>query len=186
MNKQSLFGILSRSPWWLSLVIAVALFAGLASFLPPLVAASAALPFVAIAIYAGWKQSSVPSDKATEKLLQDVRDSSWEQFSERLSEAFRREGYEVSRTEGADWLLKKGGRRTLATCRRWKVGQTGVGPLKDLVQAREKLEADECLYVSAGVFTPQAETFAAEHRVRLLSGRELARMVKRVPVKRAA
>ncbi len=184
MKKQSLFGILSRSPWWVSLLIAVVLFGALSAFLPALTAAAAAFPFVCLTVYVAWRQARTPSDSASEKLLQGMRESSWDEFSERLAEAFRREGHEVSRSGAADLQLKKGGRITLAACRRWKVAQTGIGPLKELAQAREKFEADDCLYVSAGSFTPQAEAFAAQHRVRLVAGRELARMMSRVPAKR--
>ncbi len=182
LKKDSLFGILLRSPWWVSLLIAAGLFAALRSFFPALTAVAAAFPFLCLALYVAWQQWRTPSQKASEKVLEELRGSSWEEFSERLSQAFRRDGYEVAHASGpADLQLKKNGRITLALCRRWKVANTGAGPLRELVQAREKREADECLYVSAGVFTPQAQAFAAQHRVRLLSGTELAQLVRRVP-----
>jgi len=184
LKKDSLFGILSRSPWWVSLLIAAALFGALRSFFATLTAVAAAFPFLCLAVYVAWRQARTPSESRSAKLLDELRAASWEDFSARLFEAFRRDGYEVAHGSGAaDFELKKNGRVTLAGCRRWKVAQTGAGPLRELVQAREKREADECLYVSAGAFTPQAQAFAAQHRVRLLSGAELAQLVRRVPVR---
>jgi restriction system protein len=186
MKKESLFGLLSRSPWWVSLLIAGGLFAGLRLFVPALVASSAALPFLGIAAYAGWRRWRVPGENAVTKRMDKLRAASWEDFSTLMLEAFRRDGYEVARLPGgtADFELKKSGRMTLASCKRWKVAQTGIGPLRELVQAREAREADECLYLSAGGFTPQAQAFAAENRVRLLAGSELARLVARVRSKK--
>src|SRR3990170_904226 len=116
MAKQSLFAILSRSPWWISLVIAAALFAGLRAFFPALIAASASVPFVAIALYAAWRQWRVPDDAAAALALDDLRELSWDSFSALIAEAFRRDGYQVTAMPGGavDFELRRGGRVTLA------------------------------------------------------------------------
>ena len=177
MAKNSLFALLSRSPWWLSLVIGAALFTALQSFLPAIVGASAALPFFGIAAYSAWRQLRTPSAD-----LGALRELSWERASPMFAEAFRREGYEVEALGGAaDFGLKRKGRVTLAGCRRWKVAQTGVGPLRELVDARRSREADECIYAAAGEFTPQAREFAAANRVQLLAEADVARLLARVP-----
>jgi restriction system protein len=181
MARQTLFAALSRSPWWLSLVIAGLLFAALRAAFPALVAASAALPFVALALYAAWRQWRVPDEADLAAVLERLRELPWERFAALITDAFRREGYEVRASSGgaADFELRRDGRSTLASCRRWKSAQSGVAPLRELAAAREKREADECLYVCAGTLSEQAQSFAARNRVRLLHGAELARLLRR-------
>jgi restriction system protein len=177
MGKNSLFALLSQSPWWLSLGIAAALFVGLQTFLPGIVAASAALPFAGIAAWAAWKQLRTPSPEK----LDALRALSWEAFAPLLAEAFRREGYEVEALGGgADFALRRNGRLALASGRRWKVAQTGVAPLRELVAAGKAREAYECIYIAAGDVTPQAREFAALHRVRLVGDTELSKLMARV------
>jgi restriction system protein len=183
MARQTLFSTLLGSPWWLSLAIAAGLFAGLRLALPALVAASAALPFAAIGCYAAWRQLRVPGESAVAERLAQVRQLGWERFSGLLAEGLRRDGYEVQvhRGTAADYELRRGGRTALASCKRWKVTQAGVGPLRELVEARGSREADECVFVTAGELTPQARSFAREKAVRLIEGAELVRLVGRIP-----
>jgi restriction system protein len=179
MAKETLFSILLRSPWWISLLVAAGLFAGLRLVIPAYVAAAAAVPFACIGCYAAWRQLRSPSEAATSRRMEELRGLAWESFSPLIAEGFRRQGYEVKPLGGgaADYELRRNGRMALASCRRWKVAQAGVGPLRDLAEARETLEADECLFVTAGELTPQARSFAQEKAVRLLEGADLARMV---------
>jgi restriction system protein len=186
MREGSLFSVLLRSPWWLSVAIAAALFVALQAFLPAIVAASAAVPFAGIALWAAWRAfHSRPAAN-----LDELRALSWEAFEPMLADAFRREGYEVEAQRGAaDFALRRGGRLAIASGRRWKVAQTGVAPLRELVDAGKAREADECIFVAAGEVTPQAREFAAANRVRLVGDTELSQMIARVqrakPVKSA-
>ena len=60
LNKNSLFAVLLRSPWWASALVAVALAAGLRLLIPTSYAVFAALPFAVIAAYVGWQQLRAP------------------------------------------------------------------------------------------------------------------------------
>src|SRR5262245_48773719 len=141
MARETLFSTLLRSPWWLSLAIAAGLFAALRLVFPSVVAVSAALPFAAIGLIAAWRQLRVPSEAAVSARMETLRALAWEDFSSLVAAGFRREGYEVEADTGsADYVLRKDGRTTLASCRRWKVAQAGVGPLRELVEARESRE----------------------------------------------
>jgi restriction system protein len=115
-------------------------------------------------------------------MLGKVRGMPWENFSAIISEAFRRDGYAVTEVfNGAvDLKLDKNGRITLVSCKRWKVAQTGVGPLRDLLEAKKAQDAADCIYVAAGGFTANARAFAAEKSVRLLEDAPLAELVARV------
>ena len=182
MPKETLFSILSRSPWWLSVMIAAVLFAGTRLLLPDIAALFAALPFLALAGYAGWRQLHTPSVTHVEETLGKLRAMSWENFSAVIGEAFRRDGYTVTEISGsaADLELRKNGRVSIACCKRWKVANTGVGPLRGLHAAMQARDADECIYVAAGDFTANARAFASEKAIRLLNGAALVKLVARV------
>lgn len=180
--KGSLFALLVRSPFWVSLLIAGALFAVARNFLPVLVAAATTLPFLGTAGFAGWRQFNTPSGSRVSETLGRLRAMTWGHFSALIAESFRREGYEIGGLEEgvANFELHKNGYTTLLSCKRWKVVQTGIGPLRELYDAMQAREARDCIYVTAGEFTETARTFAMEKGMRLLSGTELAKLVGRV------
>lgn len=181
MAKDSLFSILSRAPWWLSVVIGAVLFAGIRLFLPDIAAFFAALPFLVIAGYAGWRQMRAPSAADAAEMQAKLRTMSWEAFSVVISAAFRHDGYTVTKIadSAADFELRKNSRVCLVSCKRWKVAQTGVGPLRDLHAARQAQDAQESIYVTAGDVTANATEFAKENGIRLLSGSTLGDLVAR-------
>jgi restriction system protein len=75
--------------------------------------------------------------------------------------------------------MTKAGRTALVACKRWKVARTGVEPLRELVGAKEAREANDCIYVATGEVTDGARKFAAQNRIRLIGGVELAKMMPR-------
>src|SRR5436189_365527 len=97
MHENSLFAVLLRSPWWVSLLAALGTgmtsrFA-LAHFgMPELYALFVALPFLVIAGVAGWRQLRAPSDEKIAAGLEKLRAQSWEAFAAALEAAYRREG----------------------------------------------------------------------------------------------
>lgn len=181
MRKDSLFSILSRAPWWLSIVIAAILFAGMRLFLPDIAAFFAALPFLVIAVYAGWRQLRAPSAANAADMLAKLGTMSWEGFSVVIGAAFRYDGYSVTKIadSAADFELRKNGRLSIVSCKRWKVAQTGIGPLRDLHAAKKTHDAQECIYVTAGDVTANASAFATEKAIRLLNGAALGELVAR-------
>jgi restriction system protein len=180
MNKNSLFAVLLRSPWWVSALAAIGLVVGLRLLIPTSYAVFAALPLAVIAAYVGWQQLRMPSVKRVAGTLERLRAMSWEDFSAAIEEAYRREGYTVSRLAAdADFELVQGSRSTLVACKRWKATRTGIEPLRELEVIRRAREAHECIYVAAGEITEQAREFAAQKNVRLVQGAELAKLLPR-------
>jgi restriction system protein len=182
----SLFAVLARSPFWVSLLIAGALFAIARNFLPPLLAAATTLPFVGIAAYAGWRQFRTPSHARVAESLEALRDMPWAEFSAVIAGAFRRQGYSVGELEGGvvNYELHRNGYKTLVCCKRWKIAQTGIAPLRELSEAMAVREARDCIYVATGDFTDTAKQFAREKSVRLLHGAELVTTVGRLARKK--
>jgi restriction system protein len=170
-----------RAPWWMSILAAVPLFGAVQLFLPPIAALFATFPFLGIAAFAAWRQLRVPGAASVAETLGTLREMTWENFSAVMAEALRRDGYAVEATGGgADFAARKDGRLALVGCKRWKVAQTGIGPLRELLDAKKSAGAQECIYVAAGGFTDNARDFARHNAIRLLSDAELAQLVARV------
>ena len=178
MAENSLFAILLRSSWWISAAIAIGV-AALAVAIAPeayrLFAAFAALPFVVIACIAGWKQLRMPSMRRVDDTLASLRAMSSQQLATLVEAALRAQGHAVERSSapGADFEASKDGRVTLVHCHRFKVAQTGVGPLRELESAMRARDAAAGLYLAAGEVTAQARAFASANRIRLLDGMAL-------------
>lgn len=182
MSENSLFAYLLRSPWWISMAVALALVL-LARFVLPeeyaFYALSFALPFVITAAMAAWKQRDVPSAARVEATLEAVSAMSWRDFSALVEQAYQRDGYTVTRCVGAaDFTLVKGNRTVLLCAKRWKAASHGLEPLRELDSQRRALEANEAIYIAAGTVTDNARRFAAEHRVRLMESAELTRLLR--------
>jgi restriction system protein len=182
MAPNSLFAILLRSSWWISVLVAAGIVLLSYAALPPkyfIFGAVGALPFLVIGSIALWRQLQRPSPARIASTVAAVSAMNWKDFSGRLEAAFRREGYEVARIEaaGADFEMKKAGRKTLVHCKRWKASRTGIEPLRELLAARDLREADEIVFVAAGQVTDQAARFIAEKRIRLMQGEDLARLL---------
>jgi restriction system protein len=179
--NDTLFKILSRQPWWVSGLVAAALFA-IGELLYPPVAPFVALPFVAVAAYAGYLQLRGAVHVDVEQQLATLRGMSWEDFSSAISEAYRRQGYQVepSRDKAFDYQLTKKGKRTLLLCRRWKVNQVGAEPLRKLNEAIARTDAYNAICIATGEYSANARTFAEGQPLTLLAGRELVELVGRI------
>jgi restriction system protein len=183
LHHNSLFAVLLRSPWWISVALAAGIFGATRLFLPTEFALFAAAPFIVIALYVMWKALRAPSAARTAKKLDRLHAMSWDEFSAAIEEAFRRDGYTVKRLAGsADFELAQGSRSTLLACKRWKAMRTGIEPLRELEKARRSMmvngSAAECIYVATGEVTAQARAFAAERNIRLVEGAELVALTQ--------
>ncbi len=190
MAENSLFAHLLRSPWWVSFLIA----AGIGLFGKVILreeyfsyALAFTLPFVVIGAIAAWKQKDVPSQARVNETVEAVMAMSWREFSQRMEASFRRDGFDVTRANGAaDFILSKDGRQSLVCCKRWKAASQGVEPLRELAAAREAREAREALYVSAVDVSDAARRFAKEERIALMLAPQLTRLLRlpRKPLQR--
>ncbi len=186
MNENSLFAILLRSRWWLSFAIAAAITAVAVALLPaPYTAAGwlMGIPFAVIGGIAAWRQRNRPSSARIERSIMAAQAMSVAEFKRALIDGFRSDGYEVDATAGSgyDFTARKGYRRAVVACRRFKVARTGVEPLREVVAARDAADAQDAVYVALGEVTEQARSFVARHSIRLVDGAELARLL---PVRR--
>src|SRR5687767_6954898 len=110
LPENSLFAILLRSRWWVSMLLAAGVFALVRIWFPPGLAMFAALPFFGIGLYAAFQQLKRPGAKRIAKTLERARALPWEGFCAALEEGFRREGFTATRMEGgADLVLRHEG-----------------------------------------------------------------------------
>ena len=179
MADRSLFAILLRSPWWISLAIAAVLSLVAAALLPSeyrIAGALSSFPFVVIAALAARRQWRLPGAARIEQTRQAVAAMAWPEFARALEAAFQRDGYSVSpgRKTPVDFELERAGRTMLVSARRWKSARIGLEPLRALQAAREAADAPDALLIALGEFTDTARPFAAEHRIAVWQAAELA------------
>src|SRR5688572_28596325 len=178
MAQETLFRILSRQPWWITLLVALGLFWITYSIFPP-IAPFVALPFVLLAGYIAvvqWRKGS-PSD--VDKHLETLRGMSWEQFSALVVQAYQERGYTVLPSEGRgyDFKLTKDSQTILLQCRRWKVNQVGAVPVRELAEAVANSDAYKGICLSAGEFSQPALKLTVDEPVSLVSGADLIELV---------
>jgi restriction system protein len=175
MHQNSLFAVLLRSPWWVSLLAAIGIAAVMRIFLPLEFALFGGLPFAVIAAVALWRQLRRPSAKRIAATLERARALSADAFCAALEEGFRRQGYGTARGEGAaDLVLTQKGLVTVVGCRRWKAARTGIDPLREFDAATSERGAHKRIYVAVGQVSDNAREFAAKKGIRLLQEEELA------------
>ena len=87
MAPNSLFAILLRSSWWISVLVAAAIVVLSGIALPPkyfIFGAVGALPFLVIGGIALWRQLQRPSQARVARTVEAVTAMTWKDFSARL------------------------------------------------------------------------------------------------------
>jgi restriction system protein len=178
MAKGSLFAVLLRSPWWYSVLIGLFFIAAslpIANGKYVILGITAALPFFGIAGYAAYKQSKLPSQKRVFEVAEQARKMRASEITDKIANRYVESGYESKMFKGnaADLELTRGHRIVLLSSKRFKVGNTGVDPLKQLVAAGETAEATGYLYVALGEISAAARTYASQNNIELIQANEL-------------
>ena len=184
MAENSLFAILLRSRWWISFAIAIVVTAVSAAFFPRDIAPFAmlsALPFFIVGGIAAWRQFKQPSPEKAQNLLDTCSQMSWKVFAQQLQKAWQAEGYEVEnlQTEAADFLLRRQGRTTLVSAKRWKAANQGLEPLRSLQAQQLKLNADNAVYVALKPLHENAVAWAKTENMVVLGGNDLANLLNK-------
>jgi len=182
MSPNSLYAVLLRSPWWASLLVVLVIMLVSGALLPaeyrPF-GMIGSLPFLCIGLYRAWQQGQAPNPKRVADALERAGKMSWREFSALLQQAYQRQGYEVTPLTGsaADFRLTFSGRTILVSGKRWKAAVHGVEPLRELLVAGRSQDVDVCVYISLGEVSAQAQLFAKNNGVTLVSGQVLASLI---------
>lgn len=187
MARNSLFAILLRSRWWISLLIALGLGALSFALLPADfrgVGVLSGLPFLVVSAVAARRQWHLPSAARVAQTEQAVSGMTWATFAGLLEQTFQRDGYTVSRSksEAYDFELERQGRRTVVSARRWKSARSGQELLRALQAARQSRDADEALYLSLAPLSENAIAYALEQRITVWQAQELTQAMRGVPL----
>lgn len=178
MNERSLFAVLLRSPWWISLLISVLISLGAFALLSreyAVVVMLGTLPFVVVAAIAAWRQWRAPSAARLDAALERAAALNWREFSAWLAQIYEAQGYVVTRLgegEAADLRIERAGQRSLLSCRRWKAANHGVETLRALQTACER-EGARGAYLSLGPVSEAAQAYAKQQGLQLVHGRTL-------------
>jgi restriction system protein len=187
MSDKSLFAVLLRSPWWISLLVAVLLGLVASALLPAdyrVAGALSGFPFVVIAAMAAQRQWRLPSAARVQQTRQATTAMAWPVFAALLEQAFQRSGFSVQPGQGdaVDFALQRQGRTMLVCARRWKSARIGIETLRALQAAREAAEAPQALCICLGELTDNARPYAAEHRITVWQAADLALALRGLPL----
>ena len=183
MSQNSLFAILLRSHWWVSLAVALAIVLFARIVVPKAYASyvfSFAIPFLVISIMAAWKRRHVPSEKRVGEVREQVSALPWPEFMGMLEDAYRRQGAVVVRQDGgADFQVTLGGSQNVVAARRWKAATHGLPALRELVEVRDRSEAQEAVYIALNPLSDNGLLYAREHGITVLDAAGLAQLLQR-------
>ena len=182
MSPNSLFAILLRNPWWISIGLVGVVSLASRALLPEqyvVFGMMGGFPFLVIGIIAAWRQWQAPNPQHLVDALAKAGAMSWADFSDLIDKAFTRNGYAVTRLKSgaADFSLEKRGQTTLLNARRWKAANQGVEALRELAAQREKQGADQCIFVSLAQPTDTALRFAKDNCVQIICDADLAKLI---------
>lgn len=186
MAENSVFAILLRSSWWISVVVGAIIVLLCLALLPKdirFVGAAGSLPFFVIGAMAAKRQWNAPSSAATEALLAQAASLPARDLQAWLTRAWQAEGYTVTTRQqaDADIQLARNGQLTLVQTKRSKAGVHGIEPLRALHDAAQKAGAS-CAYVLLqGDLSENARLFARDQKITVLQNNELAALLHKTP-----
>jgi restriction system protein len=201
-QKDSLWEILLKLPWWVSALLGLLAFAGIRWGLPALagndnsrqllvkgIVLLAPLALVIFGIFAigsfwfGQSRRRLIDEQAS---FESLRNTPWKQFEFLVAEAYRRQGYLVEYSlgrgadGGVDLILRRDGRTSLVQCKQWKVSSVGAPVIREIFGLLTAKKADEAVIVTSGNFTRDAQSFAEGKPIRLVDGPQLLSLVQSV------
>lgn len=182
MAKNSLFAMLLRSPWWISFVVAAGLALASGVLLAPqyvVFGLMSAIPFLVIGSIAAYRQIRAPSAQKVEQILQRAAAMPWREFRDELEQAYREQGFTVTRLEGhaADLQLALGAQTTLVAGKRWKAGSHGIKPLRTLDKSRQAQDVSHCIYITLTEPNDATRRFAEQNAISLINGLALVQLL---------
>ena len=183
MARNSLFAVLLRSPWWISVLLVLAITLASAALLPARYVPFGVMggfPFMVIAVIAAYRQLRAPGEAEVARTLEALRAMAWSDFAQALQNAYQAQGYTVTRLQGdgADLQLGKDGRTTLVCAKRWKAVNQGVEAVRALALARSREDASHALFVSLAGLGDNARRFAEKNQIEVLGGVALAVLLR--------
>jgi len=201
-RRDSILDTLLVSPWWISVILAIAAYVGLGYIIPglevtniilrgPAQAAPMLAPMVAALLGVAALFSSLRTWHRRQLLdsqysIEEIRKLDWRDFERLVGEAFRRKGY--TRHErgqngpdgGVDLELFRGSDKILVQCKHWKTGKVGVGTVRELFGVMVAEGASDAIFVTSGQYSREAWLFAKDNNLALFDGPRLIELLDSV------
>jgi len=110
------------------------------------------------------------------EVVTEARKMRTAQIAAKISARYQEKRFDSEAFKGsaADLLLSRGHERLVLCSKRFKVANTGIDPLKQLVSAGEAVEATGYLYVALGEVSDAAFEYANQNHIELIRAAELA------------
>lgn len=200
--------LLLKSPWWVSAILGVLVFAGMRWTLPLWAGSDKNLQlfvadlvrlsplsllffglFAFASFWFGKKRRRLVDEQSS---LDSLRKTSWKDFEFLVAEAYRRQGYAVEYSldrgadGGVDLTLRRDGRTALVQCKQWKTTSVGVPVIREMFGLLTAQKADEVVVITSGDFTREARSFAEAKPIRLVDGPQLLALVQSVQARSPA
>jgi restriction system protein len=131
----------------------------------------------------GWKQKRLYNNVAAGPAHEGIERLNWSEFERLMSEFYRRKGFQVTREGGngpdggVDLVLKKGGEIYLVQCKHWKAYKVGVQQVREFYGVMASRGVAGGYFVTSGVYTKEANRFAAGLNLELVDGQKLQEMI---------
>jgi restriction system protein len=176
-------------PWWVSLALAIVVYALLSTMLPAAMRGLAPIAtffFVAMAVISAlrsWKTAAMLEGQTS---LNSLRELPLKRFEDLLGEAYRRQGYRVKETlgggadGGVDLVLARGGDVILVQCKRWREKPVPVQVVRELYGVLHDRRAGSAKLVVTTNFTQDAVAFAKGKPIELVDADALLRLLRDV------
>lgn len=118
--------------------------------------------------------------------LDTLRAMSWRELELLVSEAYRRQSYQVQETGragadgGIDLFLRRDGQVSLVQCKHWRNRRVGAPVVREQFGLLTHYQAAAVIIVTTGDFTPEAKAFAEGKPIELMAGPALLALVRSV------
>lgn len=118
--------------------------------------------------------------------IKAIRRYSWQEFELLITEYFRRQGFSVEERGGSspdggiDIIVRKGGQTYLVQCKHWRAHKVGVKYIRELLGVVTAQKAQGGIFVTTGIFTPDAIDFAQTNTIQLIDAERLVPMIRAV------
>jgi restriction system protein len=201
-RKRSILHELLQSPWWISAILAIAIYVGLGFIIPGFEisnmflggiakAAPALAPIIAlglgfIALFSTLLTLNCRRLLDSQSSIEEIRNLDWREFEQLVGEAYRRKGYTVIERGlngpdgGVDLELHRGTQKTLVQCKHWKTWKVGVSPIRELLGVKVSEGASDAIFVASGQYTRDALEFGNNNNMKLLDGPALIELIASV------
>jgi restriction system protein len=206
-KDEGILTLLVQCPWWVSVTLTGSTYVVFSFVIPWLIPAIAspvlrgllgAAPLVApllalvllvpapLAALRAWRQRQLLD---AQQDLTSIRALSWREFEALVAEAYRRQGYTVTRTGGdgpdggVDLTLKKDGNCLIVQCKQWRADKVGPQVVREIFGVMTAQRAQGAVIITSGLFTQEAKTFARGKPIDLVEGQQLADLVRSVQVR---